>query len=482
MPEQVDVLIVGAGISGIAAGYYLGRRCPRLSWTIVEGRAAIGGTWDFFRYPGVRSDSDMYTLGYRFRPWTGEKAIADGPAILQYIKDTAREFGIDRKIRFNHRVCRIEWSSRSAEWTVDIKSPASDEPRQIRCRFLFMCTGYYRYDRGYTPEWLGMDDFAGDIVHPQKWLNDVDISGKRVIVIGSGATAVTIVPALAREAAHVTMLQRSPSYIVSMPARDDQVNRLRGRLPYALLSWLARWKMILFTAYYYRKARVNPSEVREKVMQGTREALGADYDVERHFNPAYDPWDQRLCVAPDADLFRAIRTGDVSMVTDQIERFVEEGVQLRSGEILPADIIVTATGMRMRIMDGVDIIVDGKAVNLGDTLSYKGIMYSNIPNLASSFGYTNASWTLKCELICEYVCRLLNYMERHGFQRCLPRLETDSQTKEPMIDFTSGYVRRAQAELPKQGTRRPWKLYQNYLKDLLMMRYGRLNDGVMEFN
>ncbi|MCY3916312.1 MAG: NAD(P)/FAD-dependent oxidoreductase [Chloroflexi bacterium] len=496
MKEQVDVLIVGAGISGIAAGHYLGKRCPRLSWIIVEGRDGIGGTWDFFRYPGVRSDSDMYTLGYRFRPWSGEKAIADGPAILQYIKDTAREFGIDRKIRFNHRVCRIEWSSRAAEWTAEIESPASGEPGQIRCRFLFMCTGYYRYDEGYLPAWKGMSRFTGDIVHPQAWgargarrhspshsadRDDVDISGKRVIVIGSGATAVTIVPALAREAKHVTMLQRSPSYIVSMPARDDQVNRLRGRLPAALLSRLARWKMILFAAYSYRKARVNPSEVRETVLQGIREALGADYDVERHFNPAYAPWDQRVCVAPDADLFRAIRAGQVSMVTDHIERFVEEGLQLRSGEILPADVIVTATGMRMRIMDGVEIIVDGEAADLGDALSYKGIMYSNIPNLASSFGYANASWTLKCELICEYVCRLLNYMERRGFKRCVPRLETNSPTTEPMINFTSGYVRRALPNLPKQGTRRPWKVYQNYFKDLLTMRYGRLNDGVMEF-
>ncbi len=497
MSEYVDVLIVGAGISGIAAAYYLGERCPQLSWTIVEGRDAIGGTWDFFRYPGVRSDSDMYTLGFRFRPWTGEQAIADGAAILQYIRDTASEFGIDRKIRFNHRVCRIEWSSQSAEWTVDIKRPSPSEPLRIRCNFLFMCTGYYRYDQGYTPRWPGMADFSGTVVHPQAWgarrhypdgarrhspdHDDLDYRGKRVIVIGSGATAVTIVPALARKAEHVTMLQRSPSYVVSMPARDDQVNRLRGPLPAALVSWLARWKMILFAIYYYRKARVHPRETRETVLEGIRGQLGPDYDVERHFNPAYNPWDQRVCIAPEADLFQAIDAGAVSMVTDHIERFVAAGLQLRSGEILPADIIVTATGMRMRIMDGVDIIVDGQAVQLGDTLSYKGFMYSNIPNLASSFGYTNASWTLKCELICEYVCRLLNYMERRGYKHCAPRLEADSQTAEPMIDFTSGYVQRAQADLPKQGQRRPWKVYQNYVKDLLMMRFGRLNDGVMEF-
>ena len=489
MTESVDVLIVGAGISGIAAAYYLQRRCPKKRVAIVEGREALGGTWDLFRYPGVRSDSDMYTLGYRFRPWTGDKAIAEGPEILQYLKDTAREFGIDNLIRFKQRVRRIAWSSESAEWTVDIERGGEAEVLQMRCKFLFMCTGYYRYDQGYTPHWPGMADFAGPVVHPQTWgarghspdRDEVDYAGKRVIVIGSGATAVTIVPALARKASHVIMLQRSPSYIVSMPARDDQVNRLRGRLPAALLSWLARWKMILFATYYYRKARVHPDETRAMVLDGIRGFLGPDYDVERHFNPAYNPWDQRVCVAPDADLFQAIDAGKVTMVTDLVDRFVDEGLQLRSGQILPADIIVTATGMRMRIMDGVEIIVDGQSVKLGDTLSYKGFMYSNIPNLASSFGYTNASWTLKCELICEYVCRLLNYMERRGYQHCVPRLEADSPTTEPMIDFTSGYVRRALESLPKQGARRPWKAYQNYLKDLLLLRYGRLHDGVMEF-
>jgi len=478
--EYVDVLIVGAGISGIAAGYYVQKRCPHLSWTIVESRAAIGGTWDFFRYPGVRSDSDMYTLGYRFRPWTGEKAIADGSAIRQYICDTAREFGIDQRARFSHRVCRIDWSSQSSEWTVEIERPKPSEPLQIRCNFLFMCTGYYRYDRGYTPEWRGMDDFAGDIAHPQAW-GDLDYAGKRVIVIGSGATAVTIVPALARKAAHVTMLQRSPSYVASLPAKDPTAARLRKRLPFKLAAWLMRWLQIMRQRYYFHLARSQPQKARDMILDGVRSALGPDYDVDRHFSPRYNPWDERLCLVPDNDLFNAIKSGAVSMATDRIERFVNEGIRLESGEILPADIIVTATGMRMRIMDGVEIIVDGDAVELGDTLSYKGIMFSNIPNLALSFGYSNASWTLKCELICEYVCRLLNYMERRGYQHCVPRLEADSQITEPMIDFTSGYVRRALPDLPKQGTRRPWKVYQNYLKDLLMMRYGRLNDGVMEF-
>ena len=493
MTEKVDVLIVGAGISGIAAAYYLGERCPRLSWTIVEGRAAIGGTWDLFRYPGVRSDSDMYTLGYRFRPWTGEQAIADGCAILQYLKDTAREFGIDRKIRFHHRVRRISWSSPAAEWTVDIERPSPSEPLQFRCNFLFMCTGYYRYDRGYTPDWLGMHDFAGDIVHPQDWGarrhspshspdgDDLDYTGKQVVLIGSGATAVTMAPALAQKAGHVTVLQRSPSYIASVPARDPTAARLQKRLPFKLAAWLMRWLQILRQRYNHHLARSKPQEARDLLLAGVRAALGPEYDVERHFTPRYNPWDERLCLVPDNDLFKAIKAGAVSMVTDRIERFVEAGIQLESGELLPADVIVTATGLRMKMMHGVEIVVDGEPVELGDSLSYKGIMYSNIPNLASCFGYTNASWTLKAELICEYVCRLLNFMERRGYSQCAPRLDANDAETDPFIDFSSGYVTRAQADLPKQGKRRPWKIYQNYFKDLLMMRYGRLNDGVMEF-
>ena len=481
MTEKVDVLIVGAGISGIAAAYYLGERCPHLSWTIVEGRAAIGGTWDLFRYPGVRSDSDMYTLGYRFRPWTGEKAIADGSAILQYLKETAREFGIDREIRFHHRVRRISWSSLAAEWTVDVERQSPSEPLQFRCKFLFMCTGYYRYDRGYTPDWLGMEDFAGDIVHPQGWLNDLDYAGKRVVLIGSGATAVTMAPALAERAEHVTVLQRSPSYIASVPARDPIAARLQERLPFKLAAWLMRWLQILRQRYYYHLARSKPQKARDMLLEGVRGALGPDYDIERHFSPRYNPWDERLCLVPDNDFFNAIKAGALTMVTDRIERFVEAGILLKSGELLPADVIVTATGLRMKLMHGVEILVDGERVELGDTLSYKGIMYSNIPNLASSFGYTNASWTLKAELICEYVCRLLNYMERRGYSQCSPRLDADDAETDAFIGFSSGYVKRAQAELPKQGKRPPWKVYQNYLKDLLMMRFGRLNDGVMEF-
>ena len=481
-PETLDILIVGAGISGIAAAYYLQKRCPRQSWTIVEARDSIGGTWDFFRYPGVRSDSDMFTLGYRFRPWRGETAIAEGGAILQYLRDTAAEFGIDRRIRFGQRVKRISWSSTEAAWTVEIEK-SEGERSKMSCKFLFMCTGYYKYDGGYTPQWQGIDDFRGLITHPQRWTEGLDYAGKRVVVIGSGATAVTIVPALAKEAAHVTMLQRSPSYVVSMPATDESINRMRGRLPFSFGAWLARWKMILFGTYNYWLARTKPIQMRAVLISRIRDSLGQDYPVEDHFSPAYDPWDQRICVAADGDLFQAIREGKVTMATAEIERFVEGGIQLKTGETLRADIIVTATGMTMRLLDGIAIQVDGQPMNLNQSLSYKGMMYSDIPNLAFAFGYTNASWTLKAELICEYVCRLLNHMERRGYRQCVPRAPADSELqREPMIDFTSGYVRRALENLPGQGSQAPWKMYQNYVKDLLMMRFGKLDDGALEFH
>ena len=496
MTESVDVLIVGAGLSGIAAAYYLQRRCPNRSFAIVEGREALGGTWDLFRYPGVRSDSDMYTLGYRFRPWTGDKAIAEGPEILQYLKDTAREFGIDKLIRFEQRARRIAWSSESAEWTVDIERGGAAEALQMRCKFLFMCTGYYRYDQGYTPQWEGREHFQGQIVHPQQWGalgasrqdpthsaegEGLDIAGKRIVVIGSGATAVTLAPALAETAAHVTMLQRSPSYVVSLPSRDGISRWLHRHLPFKLAAWLARWRLILRQMYYFALARAKPQQTRRLILEGVRQELGPDYDVERHFAPRYQPWDQRLCLTPDSDLFKAINAGAVSVVTARIDRFVETGIRLESGETLPADIIVTATGLQMKLMHGVEILVDGAPIKLGDTRSYMGMMYSGIPNLASAFGYTNASWTLKAELICEYVCRLLNHMERRGYEQCRPRFETETSATEAFIDFSSGYVRRALESLPKQGARRPWRAYQNYLKDLLLLRYGRLHDGVMEF-
>ncbi len=483
MSESLDVLIVGAGLSGIAAAYYLQTRCPGHSFAILEGRSSLGGTWDLFRYPGIRSDSEMYTLGYRFRPWTGHKAIADGQTILQYLKDSAREFGIDRRIRFGQRATKIAWSSLTAQWTVSIAHAENGQERQIRCKFLFMCTGYYRYDQGYTPRWQGMEDFAGHIVHPQDWSADLDYCGKRLVIIGSGATAVTMAPALAEKAAQVTMLQRSPTYIVSGPSHDSTALRLHQRLPGKLAAPLNRWRLILRQLLQFHIARSKPKETRANILQGIRQTLGPDYpdgDLERHFSPRYDPWDQRVCLAPDGDFFQAVKTGKLAILTERIDRFAAEGIRLESGELLPADIIVTATGLRMQIMHGLDISVDGKPVDLGDTLSYKGMMYSGIPNLASAFGYTNASWTLKAELICEYVCRLLNHMERRGYAQCAPRPDGSVET-EAYIDFSSGYVKRALNSLPKQGKRRPWKVYQNYLKDLLVMRYGKLEDGVLEF-
>lgn len=477
--EHFDVLIVGAGLSGIAAGYYLQTRCPRKTYAILEGRDALGGTWDLFRYPGIRSDSDMYTLGYTFRPWQSARAIVDGPSILNYLRETAAEYGIDKKIRFGHRVCRVSWSSAEARWTVDVQHDG--QILQLTCNFLFMCTGYYTYDKGYTPEWNGVERFQGQIIHPQAWPQDFDYTGKRIIVIGSGATAVTLIPALAEKAAHVTMLQRSPTYIVSAPSEDAAAEKLRRFLPGRMAYAITRWKHILLSMYYFYIARSRPDEAKAVMIQGVRAALGPDFDVETHFTPRYKPWDQRVCLVPDSDLFNAINAGKVSVVTGEIETFVESGIQLKSGEILPAGVIITATGLVMKIMHGVQIIVDGKPVELSDTVTYKGMMYSSIPNLASAFGYANASWTLKAELICIHVCRLLNYMDRRGYNQCMPRIDDPAFKPAGFIDFTSGYVQRALNTLPQQGTKRPWKAYQNYLKDLFIMRFAPLNDGAMRF-
>lgn len=479
--EYVDVLVVGAGLSGIAAGYYLQTRSPQKSYAILEGRSAIGGTWDLFRYPGVRSDSDMFTLGYSFRPWPNAKAIADGPAILQYVRETAAVYGIDRKIRFNQRVRRATWSSEKAQWTVEVVCESDNEVREMTCAFLFMCTGYYDYDHGYMPEWPGLERFTGRIVHPQQWPEDLDYAGKRVLVIGSGATAVTLVPAMAEQAAHVTMLQRSPTYIVARPSEDAIANWLRRRLPARVAHQVTRWKSILFMMYFYSLARRKPENTKQAILKMTREQLGPDYDIETHFTPRYNPWDQRMCLVPDADLFEAIKAGKVSVVTDQIENFTETGIRLRSGEELAADVIVTATGLSMRLMSGVQLVVDGRDVNLGETLTYRGMMYSGVPNLASAIGYTNASWTLKCELIARYVCRLLNYMDQHGYAQCVPLQSDDAGTAESVMNLTSGYVQRALATLPRQGEKKPWRTYQNYLKDIVNLRLTAINDGTMTF-
>lgn len=479
--EHMDVLIIGAGLSGIGAAYHLQTLCPGKTYAIFEGRHAIGGTWDLFRYPGVRSDSDMYTLGYRFRPWKSPKSIADGPSIKAYIEETAAEHGIDRKIRFHHRVVRAEWSSADARWTVTAEVGPEKTRTTYTCSFLYACTGYYDYDSGYTPEFAGRDTFRGTIVHPQKWPADLDYTGKRVVVIGSGATAVTLVPAMAETAAHVTMLQRSPTYVTTLPERDPIANGLRRVLPEGASYAATRWKNVLLGMFFFNLSRSQPGLVKRLLRKGVRAALGPDYDVDTHFNPRYNPWDERLCVVPDGDLFRALRKGRASVVTDHIESFTETGIRLRSGQHLDADIIVTATGLNLKLLSGLTLVVDGAPVELAKTTSYKGMMYSDVPNLAAALGYTNASWTLKCDLTAEHVCRLLNFMDQHGYARCTPRHRDTGEATEPVLNLSSGYVRRALSSLPRQGARAPWRLYQNYIRDLAMLRYGRVDDGEMEF-
>jgi len=478
--EHFDVLIVGAGLSGIGAAYHLQKECPKKSCIILEGRDAMGGTWDLFRYPGVRSDSDMYTLGYRFRPWRDAKAIADGPAILQYIRETAEEYGIDRKIRYGHRAKVASWSSTEAQWTVEVAGPEG-KTLQFTCNFLFMCSGYYDYAEGYMPGWPGMERFAGTIVHPQKWPEGLDYKDKRVVVIGSGATAVTLVPAMAETAKHVIMLQRSPTYILELPSQDFLANWLQGKVPSRLAYVLVRWKNVFVSMYLFVWARRRPEKAKRWLLRLVQQALGPEYDVAKHFTPRYKPWDQRLCLVPDGDLFNAIRAGKASMVTDEIETFAEKGIRLRSGEELEADIIVTATGLKVQLMGGMEVWVDGAQVKLSRTVAYKGMMYSDVPNLASSFGYTNASWTLKSDLTAEYVCRLLKHMDARGYDTCTPRKRSPTITKQPAIDFTSGYVLRALHELPKQGSKRPWRLHQNYALDMLEFRFASVEDGAMEF-
>jgi cation diffusion facilitator CzcD-associated flavoprotein CzcO len=478
--EHLDVLIVGAGLSGIGAAYHLQTYCPGKSYAILEAREQLGGTWDLFRYPGVRSDSDMYTLGYSFKPWNDPHAIASGSSILRYVRDTARENGIDEHIRYEHRVRSASWSSADAAWTVEVVGP-SGKPQHIRCNFLFMCSGYYDYAAGHAPKFPGDEDFAGRIVHPQKWTPDIDYAGKRVVVIGSGATAMTLVPELAKAAAHVTMLQRSPTYVISRPAQDSLANRLRRFLPLKAAYAITRWKNILMGMLFYQACKRWPRFIAGLLLRGVREELGPDYDIRTHFRPRYKPWDQRLCLVPDGDLFAALREGRARVVTDHIDHFVEDGIQLKSGEKLEADLIVTATGLEMLVIGGVQLSVDGKPVDLPNTLAYKGMMYDGVPNLAFAGGYTNASWTLKCDLTSAYVCRLLAHMDDMRLRQCTARNRDGTVRPEPALDFTSSYVLRALPKLPKQGSKVPWRLYQNYVRDLLALRYTRLDDGVMQF-
>jgi len=477
--EHFDVVIVGAGLSGVGAGYHLQTACPDRSYAILEGRDAIGGTWDLFRYPGIRSDSDMYTLGYAFKPWTQAKAIADGPSILNYVRQTASENGIDRKIRYGHMVKRASWSTEAAAWTVEAE--VAGKVQQFTCNFLFLCGGYYSYEGGYTPDFPGLETFKGALVHPQKWPEGLDYAGKKVVVIGSGATAVTLVPEMAKTAAHVTMLQRSPTYVVSRPAEDKMANNLRKWLPGKLAYDIVRWRNVLFGMYFFKMAREKPAAVKANILKMVREQLGPDYDVDKHFTPTYNPWDQRLCLVPDADMFQQIKAGHASVVTDHIETFTPTGIRLKSGQELEADVVVSATGLVLEVWNGMEIVVDGTRVDASKTLSYKGMMYEGVPNMASAFGYTNASWTLKCDLTCEYVCRVLNHLKATGKRQAVPVNTDPSVTFEPWLDFSSGYVQRAMARFPKQGNKVPWKLNQNYAMDLMSLRYAKLEDGVLQF-
>jgi cation diffusion facilitator CzcD-associated flavoprotein CzcO len=479
--EHLDVLIIGAGLSGIDAAYRLQTALPGKSYAILEARDSIGGTWDLFRYPGVRSDSDMHTLGFPFRPWHADQSIVGGADICNYIRDTATEYGIDRKIRLGHKVVRASWSTTEARWTVEARVKADGGIVRLSCNFLYMCSGYYDYDKGFSPEFPGMKQFVGQILHPQEWPEKLDYAGKQIVVIGSGATAVTLVPALAKEAAHVTMLQRSPTYVATRPAKDAIALWLYRHLPRSVAARLIKWKNVAYGIATYYFARSRPEKFKGLIIEGVRRQLSDGYDVAQHFTPSYNPWDQRLCLVPDGDLFASIRSGQVSIVTDTIETFVESGIRLKSGKTLPADIVVSATGLVVKLMGGTEILVDGVIAKFNEKMLYKGAMFSGVPNLAVAFGYTNASWTLRCDLTARYVCRLLKYMDRKGWSIALPHLADPSMASEPLLNFSSGYVRRADGVLPRQGQKAPWRVKQNYAKDVADFTFGSISDGTLKF-
>jgi monooxygenase len=479
--QHFDVLIVGAGLSGIGAARHLQHQCPNKTYTILESRNAIGGTWDLFRYPGIRSDSDMYTLGYSFKPWTNPKAIADGASIRSYIQEAAREAGIDKHIRYGHKILSSSWSSDDAQWTVDVLQNDTGKTVKFTCNFLFMCTGYYNYDAGYTPHFEGRDRFKGQIIHPQHWPENLDYSGKKVVIIGSGATAVTLLPAMSDKAAHVTMLQRSPTYVVSIPEKDPIANSMRRFLPEKLVYRVTRAKNVSLTLGFFNLAKKRPKPIRRLLLAQVRAQLGKNVDM-KHFTPDYNPWDERLCAVPDGDLFKTLRKGKGSVVTDHIDTFTETGIQLKSGQHLDADIIITATGLDLQILGGMQVKVDGKPVDMTQRLNYKGIMFEGLPNIAMIFGYTNASWTLKADISSEYVCRLLKTMDKKGMRQCTPRNTDPSVVPESFVDMRSGYIQRALAKLPKQGNKAPWKVYMNYFLDLPMLRYSTIEDGSMELS
>ncbi|RLE20535.1 MAG: FAD-containing monooxygenase EthA [Actinobacteria bacterium] len=487
--SHFDVVIVGAGLSGIGAAVHLKKRCPGKTFALLESREKLGGTWDLYRYPGIRSDSDMHTLGYSFKPWLAEKAIADGPSILDYVNEAADENDVRRHILFSRRLDNAAWSTDEARWTLNITrtgsaAPEANEPEVVTCNFLLMCSGYYSYDKPYLPHFEGQEDFEGPFFHPQLWPEDLDYTGKRVVVIGSGATAMTVVPSMANDVEHITMLQRSPTYVVSYPDKDAIANFLRKILPDKLAYAITRFKNVQFQRRIYEKTRTAPDTVKKFLLDRVRKHLDAE-TVAKHFTPSYAPWDQRLCLIPNADLFKAINSGKASVVTDQIDRITKKGIRLASGVELEADIIIAATGLNMKLLGGVEFSIDGATVQFPDTFSYKGMMYSDVPNLVQTFGYINASWTLRADLTAEYTCRLLNHMDELHVRQCTPRLRDQDQGMEKhdwIEDFSAGYMQRAMHLFPKQGDHAPWLNTQNFTEDKKMIRHAPLEDGTLRFD
>ena len=476
--DHFDVIVVGAGLSGIDAGYHLQQSLPGKSYAILESRDAMGGTWDLFRYPGIRSDSDMYTLGFPFKPWTGDRSIADGASIRDYIVDTAREHGIDHHIRYGHKVMRADWSSADATWTLTVQRDGA--PVTLTCRFLYLCAGYYDYEHGYMPEFAGIESFEGLVIHPQFWPEDLECQGRKIVIVGSGATAVTLVPALAERGAKVVMLQRSPSYVVARPAKDKLAARLQRMLPESWAYGLIRWRNVLVSLYFYNYSRKNPAKVKQRILAMAKKDLGPSYDIRTHFTPRYNPWDQRMCLVPDADLFRVLKRKAAEVVTDEIETFTPKGLRLKSGRELPADIVVSATGLKLKLVGGITLTVDGQRVDLSKATSYKGSMFSGVPNLAYAIGYTNASWTLKCDLTSSWMCRVIAHMDQGAYASCVPVLDA-SVGQQPLISFSSGYVKRSIDAFPKQGDRKPWRLNQNYVLDTMALKLGKVDDGTLQF-
>lgn len=476
-----DIIIIGAGLSGIGAATHFSKQCPQKSLLILEGRDNIGGTWDLFRYPGIRSDSDMFTLGYKFKPWLKDEGIANGDDIRNYICEAARESGVDQKIRFGHRVESVDWSSDDALWTIRSVRTADQQSQVFTCRFLLSCTGYYRYDHGYEPHFEGKETFKGDIIHPQKWPKDYDYSNKRVVVIGSGATAITLVPAMTDKAKHVTMLQRSPSYVVALPQDDPMLRGLRRILPERWVYRIMRMRNISFSWLMYQYCKAFPNNARTFLQKQVQKQVGSDIDM-KHFTPHYNPWDERLCVVPDGDLFRALRAQKASVVTDHIECFTETGIRLKSGDTLDADVIITATGLEVQALGNINVSLDGEPFHFNEKMVYRGVLIQDLPNAGMVFGYTNASWTLKADLVCEWLCRLFNTMENNGQTVVTAKEHRGDVDLAPFVDMQSGYLQRALHQAPKQGSRFPWKMYQNYVLDWFSLKFGCIQDTTLVFS